>query len=229
MIIGGINKLSLIDYKGKLSAVIFTQGCNFRCMYCHNPELLPCSDKSVISEQEVFDFLKSRVGKLDAVVISGGEPCLQDGLVEFIKKIKELGFLLKLDTNGSYPDKLEELLRLGLLDYIAMDIKAPLLNYEQIIQSKISSDNILRSIEFVKKSGIEYEFRTTVMRDFLDVSSLDGLSQLLSGARLYYLQKFKPSKILEAYINCEKFIPSDKEMREGSNYLSSFVGKVEIR
>ncbi|HPO83020.1 MAG TPA: anaerobic ribonucleoside-triphosphate reductase activating protein, partial [bacterium] len=125
MLIGGLHKLSLIDYPGKLSAVVFTRGCNFRCPYCHNPELIEDNGGDIIDEEEVFSFLDERKGKLDGVVMTGGEPTLQSDIAEFLEKVKRLGFFVKLDTNGSYPERIKELIDRKLLDYIAMDIKAP--------------------------------------------------------------------------------------------------------
>lgn len=133
MQIGGLQKFSLLDYPGKISAVVFTQGCNFRCPYCHNPELVdPARYQECLPEEEIFSFLETRRGKLEAVTVTGGEPTLQKSLAPFLRRIKDMGFLVKLDTNGSRPDVLEELLRQKLIDYIAMDIKAPLEKYEAV-------------------------------------------------------------------------------------------------
>ena len=140
MIIGGLQKTSLLDFPEKIAAIVFTMGCNFRCGYCHNPELINGEAKI----EEVFEFLKTRQGKLDGVVITGGEPCLQKDLPEFIKQVKELGFAVKLDTNGSFPEMLEKVL--PDLDYVAMDIKAPLEKYSQIVNVDVDTSKILKSI-----------------------------------------------------------------------------------
>jgi pyruvate formate lyase activating enzyme len=133
MKIGGLQKFSLLDYPGKISAVVFTQGCNFRCPYCHNPELVdPERFQECIPEDEIFAFLETRRGKLEAVTVTGGEPTIQNGLSSFVRRIKDMGFMVKLDTNGSRPEVLEELIRHKLIDYIAMDIKAPLEKYEAV-------------------------------------------------------------------------------------------------
>ena len=162
MKIGYVQRFSLIDYPGKICAIVFTQGCNFRCPYCHNPELvIPEQYGECIPEDVFFPFLENRREKLDAVSITGGEPTIQPGIVDFIRSIKELGFLIKVDTNGSFPDVIEELLRLNLLDYIAMDIKAPLRKYRNVTASAVDTRNILASIDLIKNSGIEHEFRTT--------------------------------------------------------------------
>ncbi len=145
MLIRELKKSSLIDYPEKISAVIFTQVCNFRCHYCHNPDLFALTSCSSINEQDVMSFLQTRKQKIDAVVISGGEPCLQKDLVGFIKKIKDMDFLVKLDTNGSFPDKLEAIINLKLVDYIAMDIKSPLNKYKNIVNSDVDINNILKT------------------------------------------------------------------------------------
>jgi len=166
MKIGGFQRFSLIDYPAKISAIIFTQGCNFRCPYCHNPELVdPKLFTSAIDEDLILSFLRKRVGKLDGVVITGGEPLLQHDLIEFIKKVKEMGYLIKLDTNGSYPEKLERLL--DLIDYIAMDIKAPLEKYHDVVRTDVCTEKIMESITIILNGDIDYEFRTTVVKAFL--------------------------------------------------------------
>lgn len=195
MIIGGLQKTSLLDYPAKICAIVFTQGCNFRCAYCHNPELLVQKEPSV-SEEAFFEFLKTRQGKLDGVVITGGEPCLMPDLKSFIEKIKQLGFLVKLDTNGSFPDVLEELISENLLDYIAMDIKAPFDKYETVTCVKTDIDSINRSVELIKNSGVAHEFRTTVLPCFLGEEDIMKMSSYVNGST-YKLQQFVPTKILD--------------------------------
>lgn len=194
MIIGGVQKTSLLDYPDKISAIVFTQGCNFRCGYCHNPELIN-SKEQAWTVPAFLEFLKTRKGKLDAVVITGGEPCLQKDLPEFIKEIKKLGFLVKLDTNGNYPQMLKKVL--PYVDYIAMDIKAPLEEYEEIIKVKVNTDDIKNSIDIIMNSGKSYEFRTTVVKSLLSEDDILKIGDLINGAQCYYLQKFVPSKILD--------------------------------
>lgn len=150
MIIGGLQKFSLIDYPHKISAIIFTIGCNFRCPFCHNPELVnPELYPEKIPENNVFEFLESRREKLDAVVISGGEPTLHKDLYQFISKLKSMGFLIKLDTNGTYPNILNRLIKDNLLNYIAMDIKGSLDRYEEIVTTKVNLENIKDSINII--------------------------------------------------------------------------------
>ncbi len=198
MEIGAVQKFSLIDYPGKVCAIVFTLGCNFRCPYCHNPELvLPELYSQSYSQDELFTFLEKRRGKLDAVSITGGEPTLHADVVPFIKRLKEMDYLVKLDTNGSRPDVIQELIGRGYLDYIAMDVKAPLSRYPDITRVPVSPDDITASIEAVINSNIDYEFRTTVVRTLLGEDDLlEIASVLLRGAKTYILQKFVPSKLL---------------------------------
>lgn len=221
MIIGGLQKTSLLDFPEKIAAIVFTMGCNFRCGYCHNPELINGEAKI----EEVFEFLKTRQGKLDGVVITGGEPCLQKDLPEFIKQVKELGFAVKLDTNGSFPEMLEKVL--PDLDYVAMDIKAPLEKYSQIVNVDVDTSKILKSIEVLKNGGVDYEFRTTVVKSQLSFEDFEKIGQLIQGAPRYYLQKFVASKILDKSLENEKTY-STEEFERIIDMLKSYV-KAEVR
>ncbi len=213
MIIGGLQKFSLLDYPGSLSAIIFTQGCNFRCQFCYNPMLVEPKNSgkgktnnnslsksfdeeikegySLIKEDALFDFLASRKGKLDAVVITGGEPTLHGDLPEFIKKIRSLGFKIKLDTNGTNPECLEKLLRFGLLDYIAMDIKTSLKKYDLVIGTQTDLKKIAKSVKIIKDSALPYEFRTTLVPGLVDEDDVEDMAKFLGDAEKWYLQKFK--------------------------------------
>lgn len=221
MIIGGLQKTSLLDFPEKIAAIVFTMGCNFRCGYCHNPELINGEAKI----EEVFEFLKTRQGKLDGVVITGGEPCLQKDLPEFIKQVKELGFAVKLDTNGSFPEMLEKVL--PDLDYVAMDIKAPLEKYSQIVNVDVDTLKILKSIEVLKNGGVDYEFRTTVLKSQLSFEDFEKIGQLIQGAPRYYLQRFEASKILDKSLENEKTY-STEEFERIIDILKSYV-KAEVR
>lgn len=195
MLIGGFQKFSLIDYPGKTCAIVFTIGCNFRCSYCHNPELVyPELSPKPIPEKDIFSFLEKRKDKLDAVTVTGGEPALQPDLLDFILKIRKKGFLIKLDSNGSNPEMLEKVLSSRAVDYIAMDVKAPLEKYPAITNSGIDINKIRRSIELVMNSNINYEFRTTVAASQLDENDIIKIGQLIEGAKLYVLQKYVPAK-----------------------------------
>lgn len=221
MIIGGLQKTSLLDFPEKIAAIVFTMGCNFRCGYCHNPELINGGAKI----EEVFEFLKTRQGKLDGVVITGGEPCLQKDLPEFIKQVKELGFAVKLDTNGSFPEMLEKVL--PDLDYVAMDIKAPLEKYSQIVNVDVDTSKILKSIEILKNGGVDYEFRTTVVKSQLSFEDFEKIGQLIQGAPRYYLQRFEASKILDKSLENEKTY-STEEFERIIDILKPYV-KAEVR
>lgn len=205
MKIGGLQKVSLIDYPEVICGVIFLQGCNFKCSYCHNPELVepklfgPC-----LEEKKVLKFLASRVGKLDAVTITGGEPTMQKDLIPFIKQIRKLGFAVKLDSNGSRPDVIKNLLDEKLLDFIAMDIKAPLEKYKSIVRAPVDTQSIKESVKLILKSKIAYEFRTTVVKSQLTVKDILEIAKLLSGAKRYALQKFVPTKTLDKKLLKEK-------------------------
>lgn len=207
MKIGAIQKFSMIDYEGKLAAVIFTQGCNFRCPYCHNPELVkPEKYQQPVPAEEIFAFLRKRIGKLDAVVITGGEPTLHTDLHLFIKQIKEMGFLVKLDTNGTNPDILEHLVRENLVDYLAMDLKAPLIKYSKVTNTAVDLHKIARSIDLIKSSGIEYEFRSTLVEDLLTEEEVLDIGELLEEKTRYFLQNFVPTKTLnESFIEAVPF------------------------
>lgn len=195
MLIGGIQKFSLLDYPKKVAAIVFTQGCGFRCKYCHNAELvLPEKYQKPIPEKDIFDFLQKRVGKLDGIVISGGEPTLQKDLFDFITKIKNMGFLVKLDSAGIFPEKIEYLIKNKLIDYIAMDFKAPLSKYQNIVTTDIDTNNIKKSSEIIINSKINHEFRTTIASALLTPKDIIKIAQTIKGAQTLALQKFIPHK-----------------------------------
>ena len=229
MLIGGLQKFSLIDYPGKICAIIFTQGCNFRCGYCHNPELVDSNQFSPsLGEKKIIDFLKTRKEKLDAVCITGGEPLLQKDLLQFISKLKDLSFLVKLDTNGTSPSVLKKLIGRQLLDYIAMDIKAPLEKYSEVVNRKLNLKDIEQSIKLIMNSGIDYEFRTTIVKSQLNFQEIKKIAQLISGAKLYILQKFVATKA-----NDEKFLKeetySDEEFEILRKDLLKYVKNCQVR
>ena len=193
MRIGGLQKFSFIDYPGKTAAIIFTQGCNFKCSYCHNPQLVyPSLFNVSIPEEDVFAFLESRKNQLNAVVITGGEPTLQPDLIDFIIKVKEMGFLIKLDTNGSNPQVLEQIISQKLVNFIAMDIKAPFDKYNYVCCVPVNIDNIKRSINLIKNSGVEFLFRTTYDKSKLFDKDIQTMTDFLNVASLYKIQKCNP-------------------------------------
>lgn len=231
MLIGGLAKTSIIDYPKKIAAVVFLQGCNFRCPYCHNPELVKCIAKEPLSEDFIIDFLNTRKGKLDAVVISGGEPTLHHNLEKFILKIKDVGFLVKLDTNGTNPGMVKRLIEKKLVDYIAMDIKGPLKKYPEIVKKDVNIEDIYKTMQIIIKSGVEYEFRTTVVKEqlnFNDFLSIRDTIKIIGGADKYYLQRFIPSKLLDENYSC-KHTYSDDEFLAVKNILNEAVKQIFIR
>lgn len=229
MLIGGFQKFSLIDYPEKICAIVFTQGCNFRCGYCHNPELVkPEKFETPISEKDFFSFLKKRQEKLEAVTITGGEPTMQKDLIQFIKKIKSMGYLVKLDSNGSNPEVLENIFKLKIIDYIAMDTKAPLEKYFKIINTDIDIKNIEKSIKLIMNSKIDYEFRTTVVKDQLFLDDFEKMGKLIKGAKLYVLQKFIPTKTNDLKF-LKKQTYSDEEFEDIKKIMQKYVQKCIIR
>ncbi len=193
MKIGGLQKTSMIDFPGLVSCVIFTSGCNFLCPYCHNPDLAsgrpPMEDGSFIHDEEVLSFLKKRKNLLDGVVISGGEPTLQKDLKEFCLKIKNMGYKVKLDSNGSNPQILRDLFKEDLVDFLAMDIKTSLKNYHLLTGKKFDSGRIAESIEIICENAPSYEFRTTCVRPFIDKMIIHDIGKIIHGASIYILQQ----------------------------------------
>ena len=182
MKIGGLLKFSMIDFPGKISAIVFTQGCNVNCKYCHNPELIPPAKEGedpAYTEEDILYYLEKRRGAIDGVVISGGEPAIQPDLKDFITKVKAMGYLVKLDTNGTNPVILKELYDEKLLDFVAMDVKAPFEKYEAICQVPVNIDNIKASMRLIVNSGIPYEFRTTYDKSVLNDDDIARLKAMI--------------------------------------------------
>ncbi|MCR5735918.1 MAG: anaerobic ribonucleoside-triphosphate reductase activating protein [Lachnospiraceae bacterium] len=196
MQIYGIQKTTLLDYPGKVAATIFTPGCNFRCPYCYNMRLAESDiNAGNLDEDEVFAFLTKRKGVLDGICISGGEPTLQKDLIPFIQKAKGLGYLIKLDTNGTNPDIIKELIEKGLIDHIAMDIKSSLSGYPEVSGVKHpDTDAVKKSVLLLMEKRIPFEFRTTVVREYHNAKVFDEIGGLLRGADPYYLQSFEDSE-----------------------------------
>jgi pyruvate formate lyase activating enzyme len=211
MKIGYLQKTSFIDYPGMISAVAFTIGCNFRCPFCHNPELVEGTlFPDMFPEDEVLSFMASRRGKLDALSITGGEPCLQPGLITFMKRVKDLGFLVKLDTNGSKPEVLARIMEQGAADYLAMDIKAPLEKYPASTACSTRIEDIRASIGLIMAGTIAYEFRTTLVDRLLTPDDVRDIGRMIEGSRKYVLQRYVPSKPLDpTYADAATF-PEDQ-------------------
>jgi pyruvate formate lyase activating enzyme len=205
MIIGGFEKFSLQDYPGKICAVIFTQGCNFRCPFCHNPELVnPDLFFESIPEDDIIHFLASRSKKLDGITITGGEPTIQAGLLKFMRRVKNLGFLVKLDTNGSNPEIIQTAIEQNFVDFIAMDIKAPLWKYHEIANVKVEIEKVEKSIDVIKKSGVEYQFRTTKCRALLSPEDLIFIGEWMKDSSSHVFQEFVSYKVLNPELLKEK-------------------------
>lgn len=194
---GGLQKNSLIDYPGKISCVLFLSGCNFACPYCHNPDLAKGRRPDPLSEEEIFDFLEARKGFLDGVVITGGEPTLQKNLASICEKVKRIGYLVKLDTNGSRPHIIKALIDAGLVDFIAMDIKTDPYRYASFIQKDCNPDPIFSSLRIILASAPAYEFRTTCVKPFVDADIIERIARLIPGARRYVLQQFHNTGVLD--------------------------------
>jgi pyruvate formate lyase activating enzyme len=247
MKIGGLEKNSLIDYPGELAAVVFTVGCVFRCPFCYNPMLVlsPLGDRrgdislpkgqesekghTLLNEDDLFLFLKSRVGKLDAVVISGGEPTMHPDLPEFIRRIRALGFKIKLDTNGTNPKMLEKLLAEKLIDYLAMDIKAAPEDYNRAAGVNFDFEKIKKSVKIIKESGLPYEFRTTCVPGFIDEEAVAKMGELIEGADKWFLQNFKSDT--ELIDQCLSGRPgfASREMEKFAEIGRVYVKKCETR
>jgi len=198
MVVGGLQKFSLADFPGLISAIVFTRGCGFRCPYCHNPELVdPARYAREIPREEVEDFLRSRRGKLQGVVVTGGEPTLHEDLPTFLGSLKDMGYSVKLDTNGMYPRTLRYVIAEGLVDYVAMDIKAPPARYEKTVGVPVKADDILESIELVRGSSLPREFRTTWVPALLSGADVREIAALVKGCD-YFLQSFRTGKVLDS-------------------------------
>ncbi len=194
MIFGGFQKLTLLDFPGKVACTLFTIGCNFACPFCHNSFLVEQNGHQSIDEEEILSYLKKRQGVLEGVCISGGEPLLHNELEDFIVKVKELGYKVKLDTNGSFPDKLKKLVKKGLVDYVAMDVKNRLGKYlETSGIENLDVESVKESISFLMTDSVDYEFRTTVAKGLHTVSDILDLSKEIKGAKRYYIQNFVDS------------------------------------
>lgn len=205
MRIGGLQKFTLSDYPGVPAAIIFTQGCNYRCPFCHNGALLPMQGCEEIEVDEVLSWFRERQGKLDGVVITGGEPTLQADLGSFIGKIKEMGYRVKLDSNGSHPEILQKLLKQGLIDFVAMDVKATASKYSQLCGVAVDCERIQQSMEIIAKSGVDHLFRTTYVEAFLNEADLEEIRGMVPAGSAYVQQAFRPENAL-----CEKLRKEEK-------------------
>ena len=227
MQIHGLQKMTLLDFPGKVACTVFLGGCDFRCPFCHNWDILDPSTPVIMEEDEFYKFLDKREGLLDGVAITGGEPLLRTGMVDFIKGIRSRGFLVKLDTNGNHPDRLKELVSEGLLDYVAVDVKNNKERYGETVGiPMLDISNIEETISFLLEGNVPYEFRTTVLRQFHDADSFKGIAEWIEGAEHYFIQSFVdretvPFSGLEAY--------SPEELEEFKKLVEPHVKHIDIR
>ena len=229
--IGGLQKLTLIDFPGRLAATVFLTGCNFRCPFCYASELvLPekIKNQPKISEKELFQFLKERKNLIEGVVLCGGEPTTSKNLISLIKKIKKMGFFIKLDTNGSSPEILKKLIDGKLVDYIAMDIKGPKERYSEFAGIKVDIKKIQKSIDILKEGGVDFEFRSTIVPTLHKKEDVIEMAKWIKGAKRYFLQNFRPEKTIDP--SFEKIKPYPQEfLLEIQKAISPFFEICQVR
>ncbi|MBS3731688.1 MAG: anaerobic ribonucleoside-triphosphate reductase activating protein [Desulfobacterales bacterium] len=231
MRIGGLQKYSLIDYPPQISCVVFTAGCNFHCPYCHNPNLAaPGPDTQELSVDEIWQFLETRGKYLDAVVISGGEPTLHPDLADFCRQIRSRGFALKIDTNGSHPAVIRELIGRDLVNYIAMDIKTAPERYPTAISNGIDPDAIRQTVRIILDSGLSHEFRTTCAKPFTDAAAVAEMAELIRGAHLHAIQKPRTEHVLTPkFFKDHDRLHSDAELAHFRSIFAGTVSRAIIR
>ncbi|MFC1622466.1 anaerobic ribonucleoside-triphosphate reductase activating protein [Patescibacteria group bacterium] len=230
MNISGIQKKSLLDYPDKISTVLFLQGCNFKCGFCHNPTLNNVSNlEKVLDNSKILDYLTRSKKITDAVVITGGEPTLQKDLIKFIKKIKDMNYLIKLDTNGTNPKILKKIIKNNLVDYAAMDVKGPLEKYKLITDTNSNLKNIKQSIKIIIKSKTPHEFRSTILPFWHKRSDVKKMAKLIQGADKYYLQKFisRDQLVSPTFKTAKSY--TKKEMESLAKVARKIIGHCEVR
>ena len=233
MLIKGLQKTTAVDFPGKVACIVFTAGCNLLCSYCHNPDLVNnFKDLPALDEDDFFDFLEERKDWLDGVVICGGEPTIHPDLPQFMKRIKDAGFLVKLDTNGMNPQMIRRIIDEDLVDYIAMDIKAPLGKYPLIVGKKIDSEKIAQSVKIIIDAGktgkFDYEFRTTVVPGLLDQDDIEQIAVLIKGAKKYVIQQFRNDVVLDASLKDRESYPKST-LQKFKKHIAQYLSCVEIR
>jgi len=229
MKLGGLQETSLLDYPGKISAIVWTVGCNFRCPFCYNTNMV-YEESDILPIDHVLTFLDERKGKLDALSITGGEPLLHKDLGEFIKKVKMKGFLVKVDTNGSFPHRLQSLLDEELVDYVSMDVKAPLEKYDQLAGVHVDTDQIKQSIKIIMDNAPDYEFKTTMIPGLLEKKDVNEIASIIKGAKRYYLQQWKMDvPVLHDSLRAHTTPFSKKDFFEMKRFVSPFVETCQIR
>ena len=229
MKIAGIEKLSLVDFDGVVSATIFTLGCNYKCGFCHNsPLVLSTNQVTTLPEEEILTYLKKRKGILEGLCITGGEPTLQHDLTSFCEKVKSLGYKIKLDTNGTNPDKVKELWDNGLVDYFAMDIKNDRENYAKIIGfDSYDLSKVEKTVDFFISNNVDYEFRTTLINEYHKEENIVNIGKWINGAKKYFLQKFKNT---DGCINADTLTPvNDEKVKQFIEILNKYLPNVKPR
>ncbi len=233
VLISGIQKFTLLDFPNKTACVVFTPGCNFRCGYCHNPEfVLPEKIQEIkgsfIPEEAFFSFLNDRRGLLDGVVVTGGEPTLMPDLLPFMKRIKSLGLLVKLDTNGNRPEILKAAVSEGAIDYVSMDVKTSLEGYPGLVGKLVKPEKIKESVDFLLQNTVDYEFRSTLIKESHSIADLENMVELVRGAKRIFLQSFRSGITLSPIFGT--YHPfSEEEMRKIASQFGKTVAQVEIR
>lgn len=225
MKIGGLMKLTLLDYPEKIACTVFTVGCNFRCPFCHNGGMVLGTNCEQLSEGDVLNFLQKRKNVLEGMCLTGGEPLIQQGVEDFLRKVKNLGYLVKLDTNGSFPERLKQLIDEKLVDYVAMDVKNSQASYQQTAGASVDMQAICQSVELLKSGVVEYEFRTTVTDKHTE-QDMEQLGQWLTGAKRLFLQKFVagPDMLDQNSRGCD-----DETMHRYKTILQRYVPETHLR
>lgn len=226
MIIGGLTNLTLLDYPEKVACTVFTVGCNFRCPFCHNNGLVTDSDVAKLSQVEVLRFLQKRRNVLEGICLTGGEPLIQNGVSEFLRAVKALGYAVKLDTNGAFPERLKSLVEQRLVDYVAMDVKNSKEKYSVTVGGQVDLSKIEQSVGYLKSGVVDYEFRTTVTGNLHDEQSIEAMARWLVGAKRLYLQQFVNSGDLvdPNTVGCD-----DDTMRRYLEIVKQYVPTAELR
>lgn len=225
---GGLQKLTLLDYPGKMACTVFTSGCNLRCPFCHNAGLVTHIDGDFIGQEEILQFLSTRKGKLEGLCLTGGEPLLNKDVADFLSEVKKMGFSVKLDTNGTFPDLLKQLIDDKLVDYVAMDIKNSQAKYSLTCGVDVDLDKIRQSVELLKSGKADYEFRTTVVRQLHTEQDIEDIAQWLVGARSWYLQQFVDSgDLIGQGMTAWDESTMHKFAETANKYLPTFVRGIE--
>lgn len=227
MNINGLQKLTLLDFPGKTACTVFLAGCDMRCPFCHNSELIDGTAEVIMDDQELLKFLKTRQGLLDGVAFTGGEPLLRKELPKLLREIKALGYAIKLDTNGQHPDALKPIINEGLVDYVAMDVKNSPEKYQETTGfTNVNLEKIQESINIIMNSGVDYEFRTTVVGELHDESSFEGIGKMIEGAKRYFLQAFadRDSVVYSGFTT-----PSKEQLESYAKIAAKYAKSVEIR